>query len=322
MEDSRYWAALHIRSPRKGFGPLLYADDVARVLDVGGTGLLGQYIGQEALRRGHEVIATHRGRYHPADERLEWRRLVIRDSSAVSALVRSVRPNLVLNAAAMTDVDGCEADPDEAKTVNETAAGQLARSSKQVGSAFVHISTDYVFDGTGPVAEDTDPHPLNTYGATKLFGERVVRKAHAEPIILRLSSVFGWNRLSSKTNAVTWILQKLEEGQEVPLFQDQKVTPSYAKTAAEVAFDLWGRHASGLFHVSCPDCASRVEMGRAVADVFHVSNPKLTSIPLASVALRANRPLAPCLVVRKVEETLKRPMPTFRACLEDMKATR
>jgi len=315
-------SALHIRSPRKGFGPLLYADDVARVLDVGGTGLLGQYIGQEALRRGHEVIATHRGRHAPDDKRIEWHRLDIRDSSAVKALVRSVRPDLVLNAAAMTDVDGCEADPDEAKTVNETAAGQLARSSSQVGSAFVHISTDYVFDGTGPATEDTDPHPLNTYGATKLFGERVVRQAHPDSIVLRLSSVFGWNRWSSKTNAVTWILQKLEAGQEVPLFHDQKVTPTYAKTAAEVAFDLWDRHTSGLFHVSCPDCASRVEMGRVVADVFQISNPRLHPIPLGSVALRAKRPVAPCLVVRKVEETLKRPMPTFRACLEDMKATR
>jgi len=295
---------------------------VARVLDVGGTGLLGQYIGQEALRRGHEVIATHRGRHAPDDKRIEWHRLDIRESSAVKALVRSVGPDLVLNAAAMTDVDGCEADPDEAKNVNETAAGQLAWSSKQVGSAFVHISTDYVFDGTGSVTEDTDPHPLNTYGATKLFGERVVRQAHPDSIVLRLSSVFGWNRLSSKTNAVTWILQKLEAGQEVPLFHDQKVTPTYAKTAAEVAFDLWDRHTSGLFHVSCPDCASRVEMGRVVADVFQISNPRLHPIPLGSVALRAKRPVAPCLVVRKVEETLKRPMPTFRACLEDMKATR
>jgi len=295
---------------------------VARVLDVGGTGLLGQYLGQEALRRGHHVIATHRGRHAPEDERIEWHRLDIRDASAVSALVRSVRPNLVLNAAAITDVDGCEANPDEAKHVNETAAGQLAWSSKQVGAAFVHISTDYVFDGAGPATEDTEPHPLNAYGATKLFGERAVRQAHPDSILLRLSSVFGWNRLSSKTNAVTWILQKLEAGQEVPLFFDQKVTPTYAKTAAEVAFDLWDQHASGVFHVSCPDCASRVELGRAVAEVFQISNPRLHPISVESMALRAKRPLAPCLVVRKVEETLKRPMPTFRACLEDMKATR
>ena len=294
---------------------------MARILDVGGTGLLGQYIGLEALRRGHQLIATCRGRRGP-DERIEWHHLDIQDSSAVKALVRSVDPELVLNAAAMTDVDGCEAHPDEAKSVNETAAGQLASISNEVGAAFVHISTDYVFDGTGSATEDTDPHPLNAYGETKLFGERVVRRAHPDALILRLSSVFGWNRMSSKTNAVTWILQKLEAGQEVPLFHDQMVTPTYARTAAEVAFDLWDRQASGLFHVSCPGCASRVEMGRAVADVFQIPNPRLNPVPLASVALRAKRPLAPCLVVRKVEETLKKPMPTFRACLEDMKAMR
>src|SRR3989441_6311596 len=264
MEDSGYWAALHIRSPRKGFGPLIHPDDVARVLDVGGTGLLGQYFGREALRGGQEETATHRGRQAPDDKRIDGHRLDIRDSSAVSALVRSVQPNLVLNAAAMTDVDRCEADPDEAKYVNETAAGHLAFLSNEAGAAFVHFSTDYVFDGSRPATEDTEPHPLNAYGETKLSGERVVRNAHAASIVLRLSSVFGWNRLSSKTNAVTWILQKLEAGEEVPLFSDQKVTPTYAKTAAEVAFDLWDQHASGGFHVSRPDCASRGGFGRAV----------------------------------------------------------
>src|SRR3989441_10343577 len=102
MEGSWYSAALHIRSPRKGFGPLLYADDVARVLDIGGTGLLGQYVGQEALRRGHQVIATHRGRHAPDDKRIDWHRLDIRGSSGAKAVVPSVGPNLALNAAAET----------------------------------------------------------------------------------------------------------------------------------------------------------------------------------------------------------------------------
>src|SRR3989449_6625832 len=134
MEGSGYWAALHIRSPRKGFGPLIHPDDVARVLDVGGTGLRGQYSGEEALRRGHEVIATHRGHQAPDNKRIDWHRLDIRDSSAVKALVRSGEPNLVLNAAAMTDGDGCEAGPDEAKDGKEAPAGQLPPISKQVGA--------------------------------------------------------------------------------------------------------------------------------------------------------------------------------------------
>lgn len=244
------------------------------------------------------------------------------DSPAVETVVRSAKPDVVVNAAAMTDVDACERDPEGAKRLNETAPGILASISRDVGAAFVQASTDYVFDGSEPAAEGTTPHPLNTYGLTKLAGEAVVRGAHANALILRLSAVYGWNRVSQKTNAVTWILEKLETGKEAMLFRDQKVTPTYAKTAAEVAFDLWSRRASGLFHVASADCLSRMEMGRAIAELFEIAHPKLTAISMESVALRATRPRAPCLVVRKVEETLKRPMPRFRACLEDMKATR
>ena len=295
---------------------------MVRVLVAGATGLLGQYLCHEGLRRKYEVIATHRSGHAPDQWRIAWRRLDVKDSAAVKEWVHSVKPDLVVNAAAMTDVDGCERDPDEAKHVNEIAAGHLASASKEVGAAFVHASTDYVFDGTGPATEETEPDPLNAYGETKLFGERAVQRAHPRALILRLSAVFGWNRLSAKTNAVTWILQKLEAGKELPLFHDQRVTPTYARTAAEVAYDLWGRETAGVFHVACKDCVSRVEMGRAIADVFQVQNGKLTPISIASVGLRAKRPRAPCLAVRKIEETLMRPMPTFRACLEDMRATR
>src|SRR5256885_11608800 len=119
MEGSWYSAALHIRSPRKGFGPLLYADDMARVLDAGGTGLLGQYIGQEALRRGHHVIATHRGHHAPDDARIDWHRLDIRDSVAGKEVVGGCGPKLVLNAAAVPDVAPYSQGPRAAKTLPE-----------------------------------------------------------------------------------------------------------------------------------------------------------------------------------------------------------
>ena len=297
-------------------------EGVASVLVVGGTGLLGQYVGQEGVRRGYRVFGTHRSRQAPDDPRVVWRRLDITDPEAVKAVVQEVAPDLVVNAAAMTDVDGCERAPDEAKQVNEAAAGYLAVASKAVGAAFVHASTDYVFDGTGPATEDTVPRPLGTYGQTKLWGEALVRKADPRALILCLSAVFGWNRVSGKTNAVTWILQKLEAGREVPVFRDQRVTPTYAKTAAEVAFDLVDRRATGIFHVACDECLSRVDLGRSIADVFRVPNPKLIPTSIASAALLAKRPPAPCLVVRKVQEALRRSLPTFRACLEDMKADR
>ncbi len=288
---------------------------------MGGTGLLGQYACEEARRRGLEIVATTRG---PTTARagVSWRELDLRSRDAIRAAVREAAPDLVLNAAAMTDVDGCEDRPDEAHAVNALAPGTLAEACKAAGARLVHVSTDYVFDGTGPAAETTEPNPLGAYGRTKLDGERRVLAADPSALVLRMSGVFGWNRVSPKTNSVTWILKMVESGQEVRLFRDQRITPTYAKTGAEAALDLADARARGIFHVASRDCVSRLEMGEAVVEAFGIPGARLVPVSMASTALKAPRPPAPCLGVKKVEETLKRPMPGFRACLEDMRQTR
>jgi dTDP-4-dehydrorhamnose reductase len=237
-------------------------------------------------------------------------------------MVRDVAPDIVVNAAAMTDVDGCEDRPEEAQAVNALAPAALAAATAATGARFVHVSTDYVFDGRMPATESSEPHPLGVYGRTKLDGERRVLQANPRALVLRMSAVFGWNRFSAKTNSVTWILQNIEAGQEVRLFQDQRITPTYAGTGAQVALDLAEHKEQGLFHVASRDCLSRFEMGQAIVEAFGIPGAKLVPVALGSVVLKAPRPLAPCLVVKKVEETLKRPMPEFRACLEDMREQR
>ncbi len=294
---------------------------MSRVLVVGGSGLLGQYVAEEARRREHDVVATHRG---PAPPRpaVSWKALDVRDREAIRALAEEARPDVVVNAAALTDVDACEDHPEEAQVVNALAPATLASVAKSQGARFVHVSTDYVFDGTGPARETTEPHPLSVYGRTKLDGERRVLQIHPSALVLRMSAVFGWNRASSKPNSVTRILQGVESGSEVRLFQDQRVTPTYAQTGAEAVLDLAGLGSRGIFHVASRDCISRYEMGQAIVEAFGIPGAKLLPVAMRSIALRAPRPAAPCLVVKKVEETLKRPMPGFRACLEDMRRTR
>ncbi len=294
---------------------------VSRLLVVGGNGLLGQYVCDEAHRRGHEIVATTRGPA-PSKPGVSWKELDLRDRDAIRAVVREAAADLVLNAAALTDVDGCEDRPDEALAVNALGPETLAQACAAGGSRLVHVSTDYVFDGTGPATETTEPKPLGAYGRTKLEGERRVLAASPSALILRMSGVFGWNRVSAKTNSVTWILKMIEAGQEVRLFRDQRITPTYAKTGAEAALDLAELKVRGIFHVASRDCLSRLEMGEAVVEAFGIPGTKLVPVTMGSIALRAPRPLAPCLVVKKAEETLKRPMPGFRACLEDMRQRR
>lgn len=294
---------------------------VTKVLVVGGAGLLGQYACEEARRRGFEMVATARGPT-PSRPGVSWRELDLRNRDGIRAVVREAAADVVLNAAALTDVDGCEDRPEEAQAVNALAPEALAAASKAAGGRFVHVSTDYVFDGTGPATETTEPHPLGAYGRTKLDGERRVLAVDPSALVLRMSAVFGWNRVSPKTNSVTWILKMVEAGQEVRLFRDQRITPTYAKTGAAVAFDLADTRERGLFHVASKDCLSRHEMGEAVVEAFGIPGAKLVPVTMTSIALKAPRPPAPCLVVKKVEETLKRPMPGFRACLEDMRESR
>ena len=292
-----------------------------KLLIVGGAGLLGQYACEEAHRRGYTIVATVRGAA-PARPGVSWRELDLRERDAVRGAVREVAPDLVLNAAAVTDVDGCEDRPEEAQAVNALAPEALAEACQEAGARLVHVSTDYVFDGSEPASETTEPHPLGVYGRTKADGERRVRAADPSAIVVRMSGVFGWNRVSAKTNAVTWILKMVEAGQEVRLFSDQRITPTYAKTGAQAALGLAELKARGLFHVASRDCLSRLEMGEAVVEAFGIPGAKLVPVVMSSIALKAPRPTAPCLVVKKVEETLKRPMPGFRACLEDMRQTR
>ncbi len=298
-----------------------HADAMTRVLVVGGTGLLGQYLRTEGSARGHEVVATTRDATRRGLDG-SWRTADLLRLDSLPAVVKAAASDLVVNAAAMTDVDRCERAPDDARTVNTKAAGLLAQAAREIGAAFVHFSTDYVFDGLRDASETDEPRPVNQYGLSKLEGENLVREFHPKALVLRLSAVFGWNRISSKTNSVTWILSKLETGQEVPLFHDQRLTPTYAKTAAEVTFDLVAHKAAGTYHVASRDCVSRMEMGLLITSVFGIASPSLRPIATAERALLAKRPPAPCLLTRKVEETLKRPMPTFRECLEHMRSAR
>ncbi len=314
-------ATVHRPSPFEGFLAVRSVRPrVTRALVIGGTGLLGQYLVEDAKRRGYQVVATRRGATAGASG--SWPSLDVSDREAVRRAVQAAAPDLVVNAAAMTDVDGCEDRPDEALAVNGLAPAAMAGAAKAAGAGFVHASTDYVFDGTGPASEATEPNPLGAYGRTKLEGERRALQANPDTLVIRMSAVFGWNRLASKPNSVTRILRGVEAGEEVRLFTDQRVTPTYAKTAAQAAFDLADLRAKGVFHVASRDCMSRLEMGQAIVEAFGIPGARLVPVAMRSIALKAPRPPAPCLVVTKVEETLKRPMPGFRACLEDMRQTR
>ena len=283
---------------------------------IGGSGLLGQHLVEEAKARGLPVQATYAGAAIPGGVRMELADL----EATIRTLVR-LRPKVVLLAAAMTDVDGCESHPEQAAVINAEAPGEIAKACASMSARLVHFSTDYVFDGSTQAAyrEGDLAEPRSAYGRTKLAGERNVLNAIPSALLLRTSANFGWNRQRRKTNAVTWILEKLWRNEPVQLFTDQWVTPSYVPDVARFAFDLLDRDADGTFHVGSKDCQNRLEMGQAVCKAFQLPETLLKPIQLSDLHLKAPRPRRSCLATARIERVLKIRVPTFADSLAHMR---
>lgn len=287
------------------------------VLIIGASGILGQYLLQEAKERGYSVEGTC-----SSEPVKGLKSLDLTDPDAIRSLIRSTKPETVLLPAAMTSVDGCETQPDLARKINSDGPLYVAKESASVGAEMVYFSTDYIFDGSScPSAEDKQPRPLSIYGKTKLEGERNVLASHPSPRIIRTCANFGWNRLRPKENSVTWIINRLRRGQEVGLFTDQWVSPSYTPDVAKITYELLESEGAGIFHMASKDCLTRFDMGMAVCETFDLPQGLLRPTKLEDANLLAPRPHKSCLATDKVERILDIHMSTFRECLTRMRDT-
>jgi dTDP-4-dehydrorhamnose reductase len=156
--------------------------------------------------------------------------LDLTDNDALRSVVLRVRPTVVVNAAAYTNVDGAERDVALSTQVNATAPGVLAEAAKSVGALMVHYSTDYVFGGEleRPITESDATNPLGVYGATKLAGEDAVRASGADHVIIRTSWVYG----ARGANFMRTILRKAREQEELRVVNDQVGTPTWSRRVA------------------------------------------------------------------------------------------
>ena len=204
-----------------------------KVLLVGGSGQLGR-----ALRPrlgAHDVEA-------PGSDRLD-----VRDAAAVRAAVEAAGPDLVLNCAAWTDVDGAEADPQGAFATNADGPRHLAEAATRIGAAPLHVSTDYVFDGekATPYVESDPTHPLQVYGRSKRAGEEAVLERCERAWVVRTA----WLYSTTGTNfALT--MRRLAEGGAVRVVDDQLGCPTYAPHLAEALVELVRGEAFGLHHLA------------------------------------------------------------------------
>jgi len=289
------------------------------VLVLGANGMLGSNVLVECLARNDTVVGTYHTK--PPEIDVPCRELDITDGNTTIALLEEITPDTVINCAAMTDVDGCEATPERAMEVNGTAPGAIASACAERDIEFIHVSTDYVFDGVdgAPYDESANPNPVQAYGETKLAGERAVRKHHSNPLIARLSFVYGIHRGTDELAGFpTWVRSKIESREEVPLFTDQTVTPTRAGQAAATLRDLCQEQHAGTYHIACRSCISPYEFGAQICERMDAPADLLAEGKLADVDRPARRPADTCLAVDAVEDALGRPQPTLSADLDSI----
>lgn len=287
------------------------------LLVVGGNGLLGSVLVAEGLDRSFDVSTTYHS--EPPAFDVPSFQLDVRDTERVEEILGTVSPDIVVNCAAMTDVDGCESAPEGAFEVNAEAPGSLAASTAERGIGFVHVSTDYVFDGRqrAPYAEEAEPSPVQTYGESKLAGEQAILERNERALMTRLSFVYG-RRGDTRTleGFPAWVDDELAAGETVPLFSDQWITPSRAGAAASTILELIAESVTGVVHVASRSCVTPFEFGQKIAAARGHDTDLITEGSMADVDRTAERPRYTCLATDRVERVLGRPQPALGADLE------
>jgi dTDP-4-dehydrorhamnose reductase len=245
-----------------------------RVLVTGAGGQLGLELAEVLPGRGHETVALSRAE------------LDIADPDAVERAVEDQSPDLVINAAAYTNVDGCETETDLAYSVNALGPRNLAQVCERLGCELLHVSTNYVFDGEGdrPYEPFDLPNPISAYGRTKLAGEEYVKHLTRRWYVVRSAGVYGRGH-----NFVRAMLRVAGERDVLKVKGDEFISPTYARDLAEGIAMVAEAGRYGLYHLTNAGSCSWYEFAREIFRLAGVE-AEVVSIPGSEYPLPAARP--------------------------------
>jgi dTDP-4-dehydrorhamnose reductase len=270
------------------------------VMILGAGGQLGTAMA-DGLARHHEIISRTRGE------------LDITNAEAVRADITAIYPDVIVNCAAYTNVDGAETDQLSALATNAWAVRAIARVAAELDATLVHYSTDFVFDGaaSAPYSESDLPNPRSVYAMSKLLGEWFAAEAPRH-YVLRVESLFG----GSMTSSVDRLLQGILAGTEVRAFSDRTVSPSYVDDVVKATRDLFeGGKPFGLYHCVNTGWTTWFELARRLAVSAARPDARVTPFEMAASGLRAPRPKFAALSNRKLTENGVT-MPTWEQALD------
>jgi dTDP-4-dehydrorhamnose reductase len=286
-----------------------------KVLVTGATGLLGGHL---------TSFLSDRVECHPTGYRLtleddRFFQLDLSDGSAVDAALQGICPDVIIHCAALTNVDGCEAEPDLAYRLNVQATGNIATWCRQQapGKQLIYVSSDQMYQGAGPHVE-ADVAPLNRYAQTKLWGETVVREVERH-LILR-TNFFGYYA-GQETGLVAFFIDAFENGTPITLFEDVLFNPLYVADWPEIIWPLVDGDISGTFNLGAAGKGiSKAEFAFQIAKALDLDASLATIGSVDDAPMKARRPNDMRMDVSKIQASLDRPLPTVEQGLNHLAA--
>lgn len=275
-----------------------------RLLVCGSNGLLGQRLAWLLDSDDeYEVLhSSHHRSFAQEDILIDYTQLDISNRSDVKSLVSSFRPDVILNAAAMTNVDACERERELAWKMNVTAVENLTEVCRRIDAKLVHVSTDYVFDGrTGNYSEGDRVHPVNYYGKTKLAGENIIISSGIDFAILRTILVYGTG-VNVKNNFALWVINSLHEKKQIRCAYDQISNPTHVFDLAVAMKQTVDHDAAGIFHIAGAETVSRYDFALRAAEVFGYDPAGIARVTSAELQQFAVRPLQTWFVTDKAKQ--------------------
>ncbi|MEO6303385.1 MAG: NAD(P)-dependent oxidoreductase [Bacteroidia bacterium] len=285
-----------------------------KILITGSNGLLGQKLVYK-LRNTKDVtcIATARGENRLVkQDGYIYDTLDITNAENVKQVFSKHLPDVIINTAAMTNVDACETEKEACWAMNVTSVYNQVKTLEELKSKdpfykphFIHLSTDFIFDGThGPLDENETPNPLSYYADSKLAAEEIVKGCSLDWAIARTVLVYGIVDNMSRSNIVLWVKSNLEQGKTINVVDDQFRTPTLAEDLADGCILIAEKRAKGIYNISGKDYYSILELAHVVADYYKLDKNLIKPSKSADIKQPAKRPPITGFIIDKAKKDL------------------
>lgn len=262
------------------------------ILVTGSNGFLGMKLTEKlAASNNFKLIATGKGaNRYPHKSGYVYVEMDITDKNSIGAVLRKYQPETIIHTAAISHVDVCENIPKLAHQINVEAVRNLAEIVDEMGTHFIYISTDFVFDGmNGPYHETSETNPLNVYGRTKLEAEKIVAKMSSSAIV-RTILVYGQPIDASRSNIILWAKKELEASRKINVASDHWRMPTLVEDLADACICIAQKAGKGVFHISGDEGMTMYELVKKAAVFWQLDDALIEPVPSSHFKQTAIRP--------------------------------